>query len=128
MTPDGWSWYEAADAFVLVSDVESLPRSVLEAMAFGLPVLSTDVFGLADVVVPGVTGIVASPRDLLSLETTLRELLSMSGVERKRLGAAGRSLVREHYDSRGYVDAYRRLLCGLAAEPGALPGRLLGLA
>ena len=44
-------WYHAVDVLVCASDVESLPRSMLEAMAFGRPVASTAVFG-----VPGAGG------------------------------------------------------------------------
>src|SRR5207302_10652149 len=45
VSPDIYEWYGCADAFVLASDVESMPRSVLEAMAFGVPVIATDVSG-----------------------------------------------------------------------------------
>ena len=42
---DPYSWYALADSFVLLSVVESMPRSIMEAMAFGLPVLASSVFG-----------------------------------------------------------------------------------
>ena len=47
---DSNPWYRAADALVCASDVESMPRTVLEAMAFGLPVLSTAIFGLPELI------------------------------------------------------------------------------
>ena len=65
------------------------------------------------------------PRDVSAAAEALRRVLAMPAAERSRLGAAGEATVREQYDARGYVDAYRRLLAGLAADPSALPGDLL---
>jgi glycosyltransferase involved in cell wall biosynthesis len=45
VTANPYPWYARADGFALLSDLESMPRSLLEAMGFGLPVLSTRVFG-----------------------------------------------------------------------------------
>jgi len=44
-----------ADLLLCASDIESLPRSILEAMAFELPVVSTDAFGIADLIDDGRT-------------------------------------------------------------------------
>jgi len=122
---DCYGWYAAADAFVLASDVESLPRSVLEAMAFGLPVVVADVFGLSDLVDDGRTGLLLAPRDLASLQDTLRRLLSLSAEERVALGQRGAAHVHAVHDSKAYAAAFRRLIDGLADDPSALPGELL---
>ena len=45
-----WSWYALNDVLVSASDIESLPRSLLPAMALGVPTPSTDVFGVPAVV------------------------------------------------------------------------------
>lgn len=47
-TPDIGAYYRAADVFIMCSRVESYPRVILEAMAFGLPVISTPVFGVTE--------------------------------------------------------------------------------
>jgi len=121
ITPDCYAWYHVADAFVLSSDVESLPRSVLEAMAFGLPAIVADVFGLSELVDDGQTGLQVSPRDLESLERGLRRLLDMDPEERRALGERGRGLIQADHDSRGYAAVYRSLLDTFAADPTALP-------
>src|SRR5688500_8220592 len=53
---DAYAWYLMADVFVTVSDVESLPRSVLEAMALGVPIVAVDVFGLGELLKDGKIG------------------------------------------------------------------------
>lgn len=56
VTPELDDWYAAADVFVSVSDVESMPRTMLEAMARELPVLASRVFGVGELVEDGQTG------------------------------------------------------------------------
>lgn len=125
VTPDAYEWYTMADAFALPSSVESLPRSVLEAMAFGVPVLCTDVFGLGELIVDRVNGLVVPPRDLAALEDGLHRIIRATPAERAALGAAGEAVVRARHDSAGYVGAYRSLLYGLSNDPAAWPGDLL---
>jgi glycosyltransferase involved in cell wall biosynthesis len=88
----GWSsdpprWYAAADMIALTSDSEGTPLSLIEAAAAGRAVVATDVGGVADVVLDGVTGIVVGRED----ETALAEALTRLGNDsslRARLGAA----------------------------------------
>lgn len=54
-----------ADIFVLSSDYEGLPLSILEAMASGLPIISTNVGGVADIVTNN--GILVSAKDKVGL-------------------------------------------------------------
>ena len=61
MTPSIPDWYLAADGFILASDIESLPRSMLEAMAYENPVLGSAVFGVPDIVQDGATGTSSKP-------------------------------------------------------------------
>ena len=53
---DPYRWYHAADALMLASDIESMPRSLLEAMAFGLPVVAASAWGVPELVTDGVNG------------------------------------------------------------------------
>ncbi|MBM3672066.1 MAG: glycosyltransferase family 4 protein [Actinobacteria bacterium] len=114
---DHLPWYVAADAFVLCSDVESLPRTLLEAMAFGLPVAVSAVWGNPEVVRDDENGLLFEPRDLGALGGALQRLLTLTPADRARLGDAARRTVQETHNSSGYIDAYRRMLPRLAADP-----------
>lgn len=74
-TPDVYDFYAVADVFVCTSFEESLPRVLLEAMAFGVPIVSTDVHGIPEVVRHGREALLirsGSPSDLAeALATTL---------------------------------------------------------
>lgn len=69
-------FYAAADVFVLSSRVESFPRVVLEAMAFGLPIITTPVFGVLEQVVEGENACFYSPGDSSMLAQQMEELVS----------------------------------------------------
>ena len=78
----------AADVFVCTSRIESYPRVTLEAMASGLPIISTHVFGLAEQLVDGVNALFYSPGDIPGLATALERLLA---DDRQRAALAGES-------------------------------------
>jgi glycosyltransferase involved in cell wall biosynthesis len=122
---DTYAWYLKADALVSASDVESLPRSVLEAMAFEVPVLAASVYGLPELIDDGGNGLLCPPRDIDALVVGLRRLLSLNAEQRAALGTAGAKVVRERHDASIYAGVYRTLLRGLLASPTALPRDLL---
>jgi D-inositol-3-phosphate glycosyltransferase len=109
VTPDVQPWYRVADMLVCASDIESLPRTVLEAMAFETPVLATAVFGLPELIEDGETGWLCEPRDMLALAAALDRALDSSPEERRRIGRAGRELVTRRHD----LGAYGREVAGL---------------
>lgn len=108
--PDVLRWYYAADVLVSASDVESVPRSMLEAMAMGRPVAATDVFGVGELVADGVNGFTCDALDLASLTAMLRRVLETGSDEIQRLGAAARELIRERHDPDGYTDHFAKRL------------------
>ncbi len=78
-----------AQVFVLASRWEGFPRSILEAMRAGLPVVASDVGGVHESVEEGVTGWLVPPGDEGTLTHSLFRLLTSPG-ERQRMGQAGR--------------------------------------
>lgn len=107
---DTYKWYRAADMLVCASDVESLPRSILEAMAFGIPALSTAVFGVPELITDEQTGFLCEARDMTALRRRIEDVLALPPSEWERVGAAGSELVRRKHDPAIYAGEYARLL------------------
>jgi glycosyltransferase involved in cell wall biosynthesis len=78
---------------------EGLPRSILEAMAMGLPVVATDIRGCREAVVHGKTGLIVSPQDSNKLAEALQTLLLDPNL-RHVYGQVGRQRVEAEYDER----------------------------
>ena len=85
-------YYAAADLFVCCSRQESAPRALVEAMAFGLPIVSTAVDGIPELVAFGKNGISYQPGNVQTLSDILTKLAA-SPIDRKRLGQASRDQV-----------------------------------
>jgi len=99
------SIFAQADAVVLPSYREGMPRSLLEAAAMGLPAVATDVPGCRHIVTHGVNGLLCEARSASSLHATLEQLLAMTDAERAALGAAGRARVVAEFDEQRVVQA-----------------------
>jgi glycosyltransferase involved in cell wall biosynthesis len=82
----------SSSAYVLPSYHEGLPMSVLEAMAAGLPIVSTPIGGIPEAVREGVEGLLVTPGDTAALEAALARLLA-DGELRRRMGEAARERV-----------------------------------
>jgi D-inositol-3-phosphate glycosyltransferase len=120
MTPEVQPWFGLADLVVCPSDIESMPRTVLEAMAWERPVLATAVFGLPELIEDGESGWLCEPRDLMALGTALERALSSSPEERRRIGAAGRALVERRHSLDEYGREVAALLNRVAGGPRAV--------
>ena len=110
ITPDVDPWYGMADLLVCASDIESLPRTVLEAMAWETPVLATSVFGLPELITDGETGWLCEPRDLSKLATALDATLSTPRDAHDRIAAAARALVEQRHSLPNYANEISKLL------------------
>jgi glycosyltransferase involved in cell wall biosynthesis len=102
-----------AHIFCLPSLWEGMAGAVMEAMASGLPVVGTDVNGIADLVEPGRTGLLVPPGDPLRLSQALAELLE-DPSKRAGWGAAGRTRIRDHFGVDQMVAAKQRLFLSLS--------------
>jgi D-inositol-3-phosphate glycosyltransferase len=118
LTPDVQPWYGLADLLVCASDVESLPRTVLEAMAWETPVLATNVFGLPELIDHGENGWLCEPRDLEALAAALEEVLDTPGQTCERIARQGRVLVEQRHSLPRYAEQVSKLLreTGAAAQ------------
>lgn len=99
-----WSGYQRdpapslarAQIFVLSSRSEGFPRSILEAMRAGLPVVATDVGGVGESVINSESGLLVPAGDPVSLANSLERLIK-SASERQQLGQNGRRLYEERF-------------------------------
>ncbi len=87
----------AGDIFVLPSHREGMPRSIIEAMLTGLPVVATNIRGSREEVVDGETGILVPVGDAQRLSDALQHLIADCKT-RNRMGKAGLQRARAHYD------------------------------
>ena len=85
-----------ADIYLLISNWEGLPRSILEAMRSGLPVIASDVGGVKECVLHGETGLVVPPGQDQPLMLALRELI-LDRQGQRDMGAAGRAHFEKNF-------------------------------
>jgi colanic acid/amylovoran biosynthesis glycosyltransferase len=85
------------DLFLLPSRAESLPVAIMEAMASGRAVVATQVGGVSELVVNGISGMLVRSEDPKAMAQSLSQLLG-SADERARLGFAGRRLVQQRHN------------------------------
>ena len=105
-----------ATIFVLPSYNEGLPVGILEAMAAGLPVVSTAVGGIPDVIENGVEGILIPPRDTIALYMAMERLL-LSPMLRQQMGESALRKVQNQFASDRVVPKIETLYAKLGAMP-----------
>ncbi len=106
-----YEWYPRIDAVVLTSASEAQPLALLEAMANSIPVVSTDVGGVAELVTPeGMAhgGLLCPPSDPDACAQAIVRLLTDPELY-AACSAAGRRIVERSHDSNGMIDSYRTL-------------------
>jgi len=108
----------AFDVFVISSLYEGLGRALTEAVASGRPVVATAVNGVPDLIVGGVTGLLASPGDPASLAAGVLWLLDHPS-EASRMGDAGSRWVRWMFDPALMCALIDQTYCRLLGLPGS---------
>jgi glycosyltransferase involved in cell wall biosynthesis len=113
---DVYDWYVASDALVSASDVESVPRSMLEAMAFGLPVMAADAHGIPELIRNGSNGWLFPTRDFSGLTAALERLVTSLAGERKRIAQTANDGIA-FFDADLYTADFDTLIRSLAQGP-----------
>jgi glycosyltransferase involved in cell wall biosynthesis len=107
----------AADVNVLSSDFEGLPAVILEAMALGVPTVSTSVDGMRDLIVPG-EGLLVPPRDPAALASALAAV-AQDPAGARAMGEAARRKFAESHTEVAMVTQMRALYERLLDPAGA---------
>ncbi len=109
---------QETDVFVLPSFAEGVPVVLMEAMAAGVPVVTTRIAGIPELVEDGISGLLTSPGDAESFAAAIGKLLDDPDL-RVRLGRAGRSKVAAEFD----INREAAWLCDVLSN--ALAGRVM---
>lgn len=110
-TQDGWLRYhgqqadvrpfiEKAHCFVLPSWHEGMANTNLENAAMGRPLITSDIPGCREAVIPGTSGLLCLPQDAENLYATMKLFLSCSYEERSAMGQAGRKHMEQNFDKK----------------------------
>jgi glycosyltransferase involved in cell wall biosynthesis len=119
-TDDVRPFLQGCHVYVLASYHEGMPRTVLEALAIGRPIVTTTVPGCRDTVVPDTNGRLVPARDAEALAGGIRDMLA----ERARwplMASASRRLAEERFDARRVNQEMCRHLGVRSTLPEPLP-------
>ena len=103
------SMLEAMDTFVLCSSNEGNPNVVLQAMAMGIPVVSSSVGEVPNVVQDGVSGLLFQPGDTQTFLSSVSQLVDDEQT-RRRMAEAGRARAEALYSLPQMVARYAALM------------------
>jgi len=106
------NYYKVANIFVLPSLKEGLPNSLLEAMACGVPVISSRLDGVTDWVIKnGINGILIDPNNKNQLQNSLKNILSKQSYA-QLLGIEANKSISENFSikrvAKQYIDLYKK--------------------
>lgn len=90
---------KTADTFALASTREGLPISLLEAMALGVPCISTNINAIPEAIINEETGLLVEPHDSEALAAAIKRLVKDESL-RSRLSAAGREKVLREFNDK----------------------------
>ncbi|HEV7760087.1 MAG TPA: glycosyltransferase family 4 protein [Acidimicrobiales bacterium] len=108
----------AADALLLTSRTEGMPGVVIEAGLSAVPAVASRVGGVPEIVVPGETGALAEPSDLVGFTDGLRSVLAAA----PEMGAAARRRCLARFEIGVVADQWRDLLDQVSRRPGPKAG------
>lgn len=100
----------SSDCLVQPSYREGSSRSIMEAMALGLPVIATDVPGCNNLVQNDFNGFLCKPKNTLDLYLKMKKVFSLSTKRRKTMGLLGRKIIEKHHSVDGIVSQYLKVI------------------
>lgn len=99
------------DVFVLPSFYnEGMNRSLMEAIAMGKLVISTDHKGCREMIHDGKNGFLIPPKDSIALEKAILKVIDMSPLKRKQMGTESRKIAEERFSDINVINLYANLI------------------
>lgn len=108
-------YLKQCSVFTLPSYHEGMPMSVLEAMSYGLAVVTTNVGGIPQIIDDGINGIKIKSGDVLSIQSNIIELLKNSEYK-KRIAQCGHNKVCEHFNIEQNINKLDEIYYKLTSE------------
>jgi glycosyltransferase involved in cell wall biosynthesis len=109
----------AADSVLMPSLTEGFPRTAIEAMAAGKPVIATRVGGTPEAIDDGINGILVPSKDISAMSSAIVRLSKDQALQ-KNLGEAGRQRAESHYSVETYVTRLKDLYAKYSEESTTL--------
>ena len=100
------------DCVVLPSYREGTPRSLLEAMALGKPIIATDVPGCREVLIDGENGFFCEPKSAESLAFAMIKMVGIPENRLKEMGLNGRNIAEKKFDEKIVIQSYLKEITG----------------
>ena len=106
-------YYSVSDMFIMASENEGMPLSIIEAMSCGVPAVAVNRGGMPEIVSDGDTGYIAEYGDIKDIAEKCMKIISNEGAQRK-MGSNSRDMVEKKFDMKKnvaeYEKYYRRLM------------------
>jgi glycosyltransferase involved in cell wall biosynthesis len=108
-------WLQSFDVFALPSYAnEGVPQAIMQAMACGLPVITTAVGAIGEVATDEVTALMVEPQNADALAAAILRLRDDAGL-RERLGQAGSAVAQERFSAKVMLDKMERVFTAALA-------------
>lgn len=110
----GWQgdlprWLRESEIYALSSRWEGMPNALIEAMAYALPVIATNVEGVGELLPGDLAQQIVTHWEMPEAETLLRRLMEDPAL-RQKLGQANRKQIKAHFSLRQMVQSYETML------------------
>ena len=99
-----------ADCIILPSYHEGLSRTLMESIAMGRPVITSNIPGCMETVDDGINGFLCEPHDASSLSDAVNKFLSLSDRERELMGNRSRDKAIRTFDVKNVIHAYEDVI------------------
>ena len=118
------NFFQNSDIFVLPTYAEAMPISVIEAMASRLPVISTTVGGIPELIDDGVNGFLIPPGDIDSLAAKI-EILANDVDRRLKMGQMAKAKSQDRMNFNSYAEELKRKIINVSEAKKMTSSRLL---